>query len=1096
MTKLYKVEYLEGGTTDITNFVVSLDKFKKFSDGRISQAAFTLNSEFGQFITDDSGGATPKVDEFDRFRISILDALGVTLDSHIFELKTDLSQFMKQSNYLLPLELEGRERNMAYIPFSGYLEFENHFDMANIIIRMFESNDGTAQPIFTTIDGLDNVNELPDNNPNIWDFQYIDNCLDALKLIVTHANNSVPAGGAGDRFAIIYDDDPNSPLTTIIVRIISQGSRNNAPFPTLDTSIEFPIQSIEKLKEQKTGTRIVARGKAGSSTAPAEPAKYFSRLEFFKNIQQFDNTKSYLKDNYVRQGNLVYRAIIDVPAGNRPPNVTFWLETSAGTYIGDIQYSPITKEKQLAFRNSMGNPEGALDPSLFTSLKAFDYNMTILDAKTFRDFCFVRSITDDLTGDTFKKKYLLNEITMIDGFRILVDTQLGALAGAFAADNFGTGVGNDPNGFPYADAIAIFIKKENAWFVFRQQGNGSITAFADAGGGKTLVTVSAPHKLSNGRKVRINGTANYTGTFKIESVTATTFVIVKAFVITETGTWVTADSDECLVTSEGIIYEWNVDFGSGSRTPASEDRERGAAKTGTRKWRDASAEFLGNDCCHSPTFFANAEGLIDPINRPDHSGSITTFSNPGGGKVRATTSIPHEIPIGRRVTISGTVNYNGTFVVIKTTSTTFDFVDTFVITETGSYVTPTETYTKDSAIRIKYSFDKIAETPPWKTFLDQLLGILAVPITGVIAIVAGMSAQLFALFATPYYTSAGWWISWASPYPFSTHNAIDVDTATNLGLEIGEIYGGDANSIQDHHFFDAYNERFTFTGKEGWNQDDSDTLMEITGFSVLYKLNMLKNSDNIPFTGEIPVAYWMIDNNGTIWKSKDTYRFLGDVQRFDFYFGNFTPVFRARSPLGISNIIENLLVPELELRDIFFRNKILFQGFQLELPYDDKGRYMPNLIESVIKPTAFNLFSFKGLTVPITFDGTFDVWAWIKTPIAISATDAESAARAIYPDIKDYPQITNIEQLQRASDAQLDIEEFRYEQYSVTNFNVADRKLQDTVFLHEQFMIDETDNPGNPNTREVVVSEINYESTKGEHLKRTMIITRRIPKIV
>ncbi len=1015
MAKLYKVEYLEGGTTDITDFVVSLDKFRKFSDGRISQAAFTLNSEFGQFITDDSGGATPKVDEFDRFRISILDALGVTKDSHIFELKTDMSQFMKQSKYLLPLELEGRERNMAYIPFSGYLEFENHFDMANIILNMFEKNDGTAQPIFTTFEGPTDFNKLPDNNPNIWDFQYIDNCLDALKLIVTHANNSVAAGGAGDRFAIIYDDDPITP-GVVIVRIISQGSRNNAPFPTLDTSIEFPIQSIEKLKEQKTGTRVVARGKAGSSTAPAEPAKYFSRLEFFKNIQQFDNNKDYLKDNYVRQTNLVYRAVQDVPAGNRPPNVTFWLETSAGTYIGNIQYSPFTINKQALFRNSMGNPEGTLDPSIFTSLKAFDYNMAILDAKTFRDFCFVRSITDDLTADVFKKKYLFNETTLIDGFRILVDTQLGALAGAFAADNFGTGAGNDPNGFPYADAMAILIGTD--WFVFRQQGLGSITTFADAGGGKTTVTVSVAHKLSNGRKVRINGTVNYNGTHKIESVTATTFVIVKAFVITETGTWVTGDSDECLVTSEGRIYEWNVAFASGSRTPASEDRERGGPKTGTRKWRDASGEFLGNDCCHSPTFFANAEGLIDPINNP---------------------------VIG-------------------------------------------ENYTKDSAIRIKYSFDKTVDTPPWKTLLDQILGILNIGILGLGSILTSMAASLFTLFSTPYYTSAGWWVSWASPYPFSTHNAITE--------KIGELYGGDANSIQDHHFFDAYNERFTFTGKEGWNQTDSDTLMEITGFSIFFKLLMTANGTNIPFTGEIPVAYWMIENNGTIWKSKDTYRFLGDVQRFDFYFGNFTPVFRARSPLGISNIVENLLVPELELRDIFFRNKIIFQGFMLELSYDEHGRYMPNLMESVIKPTIFNMFSHKGLTVPITFDGTFDVWAWIKTPIAISAADAESAARAIYPDIKDFPQITNIEQLQRASDAQLDIEEFRYEQYSVTNFNVADRKLQDTVFLHEQFMVDETDDPGNPNTREVVVSEINYESTKGEHLKRTMIINRRIPKVV
>jgi len=1079
MVKPYKVEYLEGGTTDITAFVVSLDKWKKYSDGRISQCTLTLNAEFGQFITTNSGGTTPIIDEFDRIRVTVTDFDGNS-QAHIFEMKTDLSQHRKESSYLIPIELEGRERNLAFIPFSGYYEFVDHKTMAIEVLNSYEKNDGTSQPIFTTFEGPTEFNKLPDNNPNIWDFQYIDNCLDALREIVLHANNSVAAGGAGDRFAIIFDDDPSAPLSTIIVRIISQGTTNSPTFPTLQDTLANPIQSIEEIKQPKTGTRVIARGKPGSGTMRANFDKYRSRLEFFLNTQQYDDAKSYVIDNFVRQGAIVYQAIL-ATSGNRPPNATFWKVVPVGDFIGNIQYSPYTIMKEKLFRNACGNPEGALDPLLFTSLKVMDYNLVILDAKTFRDFCYVRSNTDDLTADSFKKKYLFNETNLIDGFRILVDSSIGAIAGAFAADNFGEGAGNDPNGRPYKNSFAILIGTD--WFVFRVEHQATaITAFSNPGGGKVTAT-SNKHGMSNGRTVRIDNTTNYNGTFVISNVTTNTFDFVDTFVATDTGDFSTKDFDECAVISEGRIYEHNVSFVAASRTPGSDDRHRGGTPTGAVAWRDASNQFLGNDCFHAPTLFENTEGLIDPLLQPNFSGSITAFADAGGGLVRATTSVAHGMPVGRSVTISGTVNYNGTHEIKAITATTFDFTDTFVITETGTFATPNETYTKLSGIRIKYAFQKQTETPEYKLLLDKVLGILTI-FGSLTTILTAMAAALFNLFATPYYTSAGWWIVFASPHPFSTHNSISE--------KIGELYGGDINTIQDHHFFDAYNEIFTPSGKPGWNQFDSDDLMEITGVSCLYKLNIRSGGVDIPFTGDIPFAYWIIDNNGTIWKSKEPYRFLGDIQRFTFYFGNFTPVYRARSPFGISNVVENILTPELEIRDVFFKNKIIYQGFQLEMSYDEHGRYTPNLIETVVKPTVFNVFGFTGSSISLEFDGVIDAWHWIKSPIALSLSDADSALRTIYPDIKDFQNITNIEQLQRAADAQLDIEKFRYEQYTVENYDRADRKLQDTIFLKDEFLIAESDDVAN--TRKVVVSEIMYEVPKNEDLKRTMIVNRRIPK--
>lgn len=66
---------------------------------------------------------------------------------------------------------------------------------------------------------------------------------------------------------------------------------------------------------------------------------------------------------------------------------------------------------------------------------------------------------------------------------------------------------------------------------------GSITAFADAGGGSVTVT-SATHGLANGDKVTISGTTSYDGTFTIAGVATNTFTITDTWVADDaTGTW-------------------------------------------------------------------------------------------------------------------------------------------------------------------------------------------------------------------------------------------------------------------------------------------------------------------------------------------------------------------------------------------------------------------------------------------------------------------------------------------------------------------------------------------------------------------------------
>lgn len=72
---------------------------------------------------------------------------------------------------------------------------------------------------------------------------------------------------------------------------------------------------------------------------------------------------------------------------------------------------------------------------------------------------------------------------------------------------------------------------------------GSISAFADGGGGKVEVT-SNNHKLESGAKVVISGTTNYNGTFTISDTAENTFEITDTWVADDaTGSFIVAIDD-------------------------------------------------------------------------------------------------------------------------------------------------------------------------------------------------------------------------------------------------------------------------------------------------------------------------------------------------------------------------------------------------------------------------------------------------------------------------------------------------------------------------------------------------------------------------
>ena len=72
------------------------------------------------------------------------------------------------------------------------------------------------------------------------------------------------------------------------------------------------------------------------------------------------------------------------------------------------------------------------------------------------------------------------------------------------------------------------------------------------------------------------------------------------------------------------------------------------------------------------------------------------------------------------------------------------------------------------------------------------------------------------------------------------------------------------------------------------------------------------------------------------------------------------------------------------------------------------------------------------------------------------------------------------------------VEQFPYEQYTVEQGGINDLELEDSVFLHDEFMISEEDDTGNPNTRLLTVREIHYSVPFQGGLIRKLILAKVI----
>ena len=371
-------------------------------------------------------------------------------------------------------------------------------------------------------------------------------------------------------------------------------------------------------------------------------------------------------------------------------------------------------------------------------------------------------------------------------------------------------------------------------------------------------------------------------------------------------------------------------------------------------------------------------------------------------------------------------------------------------------------FTDDSAIKIEYRYGETEDVDSIVNVLNPLI-LFAFSYFNDDGTMKDFPDGEDRLYEVEAY-NIGWWCTlFETPFPKSTYNGI-IES-------VGELFGGNADNKLP--LLDLQNLNYTPSGKTGYGHDDSDLLGPLDGFKLLFNYN-IKGLDLNTYNGDLPFRATINDILGNVWVSDVSLRFQELTQEFTFPFSSFK-IYRARIQPGFnaSTTISRIINPELKITEIFEKRLVKRITLQSMLSHDDDGRYDPWTWEGFIRGITTG---FTGTF--ITYSGIVDAFHFTKTPIAIAkdTVDATNSItqRHLNTVIKEYPQISNVAQLQKIANSELDIAKHKNDLWSAKYQDRADICADHAVYLKNEDFISETDKTGESNTRRLIVKKVTY----------------------
>jgi hypothetical protein len=415
-----------------------------------SDVAQTLSEAGGWSATYTTGSDDlqnrPIIDQFDKLRLTITDRNGDTYDV-IYEVDNIKPIQNSQVGNLVEVHSLGMEWHLMKTPFAKPYFEESSEQVSNDICDMYQ-NDLRGAANSPNIQGYDQVfgvnnygNDLPVYSANVYPFNLRDqSCYSALMQVLDKAGSSIASGGAGDFFEIGFNDDMTDPVfnTYQFRGFISGSPPDQSSIPTIEDSLAVnPGEEEGGLLATPAFVQGTWAGD-GIGTLPWRNGMFQGALEIFNLYPNHQVGVTYPANVIVTipnttdaEGDLTHYKSNKTTSATPPHgdwDVYFFSNFLTNEVNGISQYSEWTNNKATDWESCFGEPNGDLqdNPPDAGSVKAWDMNQIVVDGTFRRTWCDYR--TNDPANVPSQLKFGAD---FYRGFRVLVDTSLGAAAGDF-----------------------------------------------------------------------------------------------------------------------------------------------------------------------------------------------------------------------------------------------------------------------------------------------------------------------------------------------------------------------------------------------------------------------------------------------------------------------------------------------------------------------------------------------------------------------------------------------------------------------------------------------------------------------------------------
>ena len=273
------------------------------------------------------------------------------------------------------------------------------------------------------------------------------------------------------------------------------------------------------------------------------------------------------------------------------------------------------------------------------------------------------------------------------------------------------------------------------------------------------------------------------------------------------------------------------------------------------------------------------------------------------------------------------------------------------------------------------------------------------------------------LFTNPSYYAVGAWACFKFPYPTTSDDLPS-------GYSVGNLYVNPTCDTNNMHL--------TPTGETGFNADDSEELGILESLNFFIKLKYFYYQIGgaeplLPFKGKFKFRCTCYDTSDNVVTQDFEVAFNNNWEFQSLPLSGFK-IYRARVAKRWVNAIANIILPELEVLEVFEWKNLKMISIQCQESYDGEGRFDANNGQ---------LNNIWDLTNPVT---ALTGGAYQNTRLSIdnlhfskqlTATSGKDTSRNVTPIFMERPYTGNYKQLQSDAKAQLDIEKHRFESMEI-----------------------------------------------------------------